>query len=311
MSNTGSPEGVEAHPLLDGPWYYRLELAPGVHTPGPLRGNVAATRELLARTTVAGARCLDVGTQEGLVPVLLSRRDAAEVLAYDRVLRSDKLDLVRSALGAGFSTTGGYRLAELPGRLAAEDIDPFDVVVFSGVLHHMLDPLGGLASVRGTVREGGICIVESPVVLSDEVALHFNSKARFTPTGFWFMTPASIDYLLRMLSLEPLAALFTRGRPAEPGKPAQGRVAVAARAVAEPVADSDDTFLGETRRDFDLAEFLDFERLRSDAEPVAFDADLPGVAREAGGIDVAATVAAGRPFKAGDELKQLELGALR
>ena len=98
--------------------------------------------------------------------LLLERRGAAEVLGYDMLLRSDRLDLVKEALGADFGLIGGIDLADLPPAMIAAGHDPFDVVVFSGVLYHMFDPLTGLAVVRGLVRDGGICLVETATVLT-------------------------------------------------------------------------------------------------------------------------------------------------
>lgn len=40
---------------------------------------------------------------------------------------------------------------------------PFDVVVFAGVLYHMIDPLAGMAIARSFLREGGIAVLETSV----------------------------------------------------------------------------------------------------------------------------------------------------
>ena len=164
-----------------------LELAPGVFTSGRDHWAVAQTRDLLRRVDVEGgggdgdgARCLDVGIQEGLVTILLERRGAAEVVGYDRLLRRPRLALVQQALETGFELVGGSKLQELPGALGPRQA--FDVVVFSGVLYHMFDPFGGLAAVRGLVRDGGICVVETTTAFDDNEAMHFNSAGRFTPS---------------------------------------------------------------------------------------------------------------------------------
>jgi hypothetical protein len=55
-------------------WYYSIALLPGRFTRGREFPNVALTRPLLRRCQVERQRCLDIGTMEGLIPVLLSRR---------------------------------------------------------------------------------------------------------------------------------------------------------------------------------------------------------------------------------------------
>ena len=62
-------------------WYHTLELAPGVRTPGwfDLRETAAA----LLPASLAGRRCLDVGTFDGFWAFEMERRGAAEVIAID------------------------------------------------------------------------------------------------------------------------------------------------------------------------------------------------------------------------------------
>src|SRR5512145_2260297 len=85
--------------LLAQDWYYVAELAPGIWTPGKGHPNIIATRELLRRTDVAGTRCLDVGTVEGLVPILLAHRGAAEVVGIDVRDRGHKVDALKAVHG--------------------------------------------------------------------------------------------------------------------------------------------------------------------------------------------------------------------
>ena len=66
--------------LLAQNWYSTIELAPGKFTNGGLFRNLAVTRRMLDALEVAGRSCLDIGTMEGVVPTILTRR-AANVLA--------------------------------------------------------------------------------------------------------------------------------------------------------------------------------------------------------------------------------------
>ncbi len=332
------PREIRNHKAFGGNWFHAIELAPDLYSRKPRREPVGLTRALLRRTDVesggvagGGARCLDVGLQEGLVTLLLERRGAAEVLGYDMLLRSDRLDLVKEALGADFGLIGGMSLADLPPAMIAAGHDPFDVVVFSGVLYHMFDPLTGLAVVRGLVRDGGICLVETATVLDDSATMYFNSHGMFTAGGrrsggehgrpegmmpgaatcFWYMTPRCLDYLLRMLRFEPLDLVYFNTADAIEGKPPEARVAVACRAVGEPLSEPDDEWIDaahQYRRRF--AEFLDWDRVSSDAPEVGYEATREELVRGgAGTVDLHASIEATEPFGVEIAHSRLPIGA--
>ena len=337
------PTEIREHKAFELPWYYFLELAPGLFTPGRDRWSVAQTRELLRHVDVesggvdgGGARCLDLGIQEALVTILLERRGGSEILAYDRILRKSRLDLVKRALDTRFDLIGGMSLQDLPEALKQAGRDPFDLVVFSGVLYHMFDPLGGLAVVRGFVREGGICVIETAVAFEDSYTMHFNTAGRFTPHALWFVTPRCLDYLLRFLHLQPVDAVYLTGkREPEPKagagrlaairravsspkretakaerQPAQGRIAVACRAVSGPVRDPDDDWIVGKDYKVDFEEFLDWEAVASNAPPVGYDDSREGlVRREDGSVDLHATVTATNPVLRNPEQARLTLEA--
>jgi len=63
-------------------WYHTLELAPGVVTPGMFDLRKWVSRYGLPES-LAGKRCLDVGTWDGFWAFEMERRGAAEVVALD------------------------------------------------------------------------------------------------------------------------------------------------------------------------------------------------------------------------------------
>jgi 2-polyprenyl-3-methyl-5-hydroxy-6-metoxy-1,4-benzoquinol methylase len=293
-------------------WYYSIELAPGVTTKGLRFKNVALTRELLRRTAVERRRCLDIGIMEGLVATLLERRGAASVVGYDRVERPSKLDLVRAALDSKYELVAGMKLAELPQALQQRQHAPFDVVVFSGVLYHMFDPLSGLATVRGLVRDGGILIVETATVMNAEMAAYFNAKGRFASgTNYWDVSAGMLEYMLRMLRLRPLDAVCFRERSVAGSELTVGRGAVACRAVERFLPEADDQWMLNPQLALDFNEFVDWKRTASTAPAVAYDAERPGLVRRSAelGIDLAASLAATAEFKVSDAQIALPLGA--
>ena len=87
--------------VRDARWYHTLELPGGVVTPGEYD-----LRPLLDRiplpASLAGLRCLDVGTRDGFWAFEMERRGAAEVVGID-LLDHSRLDWPepRPDLGAG------------------------------------------------------------------------------------------------------------------------------------------------------------------------------------------------------------------
>lgn len=303
-------EQIERHPAFQRRgWYYILELAPGLFTGGRERPNVALTRRLLRNIDIGpGIRCLDVGTQEGLVPTLLERR-GADVVAYDRIYSQERLGLVHAALDTDFELIGqpiqfhdeqsqfergaglpgiapgtGMPLAALPGAVSERGHPPFDIVVFSGVLYHVYDPLAALAVIRGLVRNGGIAIVETAALFDGRRALNLNAAARFSPLAIWLPSLGCLDYLLRLVRLEPIDAIYIRS-----GK-GRGRVAVACRAVDSPPADPGDEWIVAAFHDYELAEYLDWGTVSSTGPAI-------GYRDEGGRIDVMRTVRADPPHR--------------
>lgn len=311
-----SEPGKTLHELTDDEirafsWYYQVELRPGVHTQGRLHFTAAMVRALLERTDLEGTRCLDVGTQEALTAVSLERLGAEKVVAYDRLDLTARIDLVREAYGVEFEYWRGLQLNELPGRLADAGHGPFDVVVFAGVLYHMIDPLAGLGTVRGFVREQGLVIVETAAIVSDEMVLYFNAAAQLYPSSSYFMPSLSwLDYCLRMLRLKPIDCLyFAKG---EDGT--VGRVAVVCRAVDRPVAFPDDTWMGQHWVEMDFrAASLDYDRLASDAPEVPYAPGREALLfhEETGSVDIYRTVMQSRPWKRDPEKARLQLSDYR
>ena len=77
------PNEIRDDEAFDSSWFHAIELAPDLYTRKPRREPVGLVRELLRLTDVesggvdgGGARCLDVGLQEGLVSILMERRGA-------------------------------------------------------------------------------------------------------------------------------------------------------------------------------------------------------------------------------------------
>jgi tRNA (mo5U34)-methyltransferase len=141
-------------------WHQRFELAPGVSTPGSndigWLVQVAGLPDDLSGKTV-----LDIGTTNGGAAFALERRNPARVVAVDifppdwfgvtqlTELLESKVEYVRTSV---------YELSE---RFP----EPFDVVLFWGVLYHLRHPLLALDNLRAVT--GGQALLETAVCDSE------------------------------------------------------------------------------------------------------------------------------------------------
>jgi len=136
----GGRQTAPHHPLGDFPRFKWDEIAP--HLPGDLDG----------------ARALDIGCNAGFYSIELARRGASVLgvdvddhfLAQARWAAgecgvSDRIELDRMSV---------YDLARL-------DAEPFDVVLFLGVLYHLRHPLLAIDLVAERVARGGTLVLQT------------------------------------------------------------------------------------------------------------------------------------------------------
>jgi tRNA (mo5U34)-methyltransferase len=127
-------------------WYHRIEVAPGVVTPG-INDSPAALAALDLPADLRGCRVLDVGTRDGFFAFECERR-GADVIAVDVApIEQTGFAVARRLLGAHVH----YQRRSL-WDLSPEADGQFDVVLCLGVLYHLRDPLAALDLLRGLCR---------------------------------------------------------------------------------------------------------------------------------------------------------------
>jgi tRNA (mo5U34)-methyltransferase len=155
-------------------WWHTIEVAPGVVTPGGWDLRTTAER-LPWPPSLAGMRCLDIGTMDGFWAFELERRGAGEVVASD-VLDASRLDhFVADRLRGERHRRPSERNFALAAELLDSkvelrdlnvyDLDPaevgeFDLVLMGYVLQMLRDPLRGLEAVRRVCR-GHLVVLET------------------------------------------------------------------------------------------------------------------------------------------------------
>ncbi len=185
-------------------WYHTLELAPGVVTPGWLDHRPVTPRIPLP-PSLAGRRCLDVGTFNGYWAFELERRGAREVVAIDVLdprrwdwpVDSDEAAKTiianRMAGGAGFEIARralGSRVQRLDRSvydLDQRELGDFDLVYVGSLLVHLRDPVRALERVRAVCRETLVVVdgIDLPLTLRSPRTPAARLDGRGRPWWWW------------------------------------------------------------------------------------------------------------------------------
>jgi tRNA (mo5U34)-methyltransferase len=174
VPESGAAVSPDLREQLAAQWYHTLELAPGVETPGWFDLRPIADRVLPA--SLAGRRCLDVGTFDGFWAFEMESRGAAAVLAID-LLDPRQWDwpanceertvaelAKRKREGEGFECARDLLGSAVEHRdLSVYDLDPadvgrFDLVYVGSLLLHLRDPVRALEATRSVCDGTLICV---------------------------------------------------------------------------------------------------------------------------------------------------------
>ena len=203
------PGKLRTSKLFNQRWYYSFELMPGVITKGNYPADFPMLpRILLRRCELEGMSCLDLGSMEGLIPVIMRRGGADSVLATDAVdYCVEKMEAVKYYYNTAFAYRNVGLMYGLHKKLADYN---FDLINCSGLLYHVFSPLMILSSIRPLLKRCGFMIVSTNVVLEDGFSMEFNNAGKMQDEiqTFWYTSVELLDYLLRYMKLAPLGCLF-------------------------------------------------------------------------------------------------------
>ena len=227
MRTLQSIDGAGAAPHL-APWFHNLHLPGGRRTaPDHPLGDFPSYkwREIAPHVPedLSGARALDIGCNAGFYSFELARR-GADVLAVDvddHYLRQAHWAAAELGLEdrIEFRRCGVYELATLGEQ-------PFDVVLFLGVLYHLRHPLLALDVVADLTGE--LLVVQTLTTPGEErvpapADLSIDEREQLTregwpamafiehalagdPTNWWAPNAACVEAMLRSCELEICAA---------------------------------------------------------------------------------------------------------
>jgi tRNA (mo5U34)-methyltransferase len=190
-------------------WYHTLELPGGIVTPGEYDLRPVLLRVPLP-DSLAGKRCLDVGTHDGFWAFEMEKRGAREVVAIDlddperydyaqpapiiteelRAHTAERLEgfeIARAALG---SQVQRHDMSVY--ELSPAGIGEFDFAVIGTLLLHLRDPVAALSAI-GRVLQGQL-LVNDPVSLSLSVLRPRTPAAKLMAVPgypFWWLPNVS------------------------------------------------------------------------------------------------------------------------
>jgi 2-polyprenyl-3-methyl-5-hydroxy-6-metoxy-1,4-benzoquinol methylase len=255
-------------------WYYTMEVAEGVFSNGGNHPNIVPTRHLLSKIDPSGAKVFDFGTMEAMVPILLSRR-GANVTAVDAGDFTRKIEHLKQAYGVQFEYHPRVSLHNTKEFLRNKHVfegflqpsNPprgYDMVVLSGVLYHVFNPLETMALARTLLRSGGLLVLETATSIRDEYAQYWNYNHGWlypNGTNTWFLTARLLDHLLRFLRFKVIdVAHIDNVNDVK-------RLAVIAQATDDLlVAPGEEQWFEATTRNFDYDFFCDLEYAQGKAK---------------------------------------------
>lgn len=195
-------------------WYHTIELSPGVVTPG-----WHDTRAILGRVpfpaSLAGMRCLDVGTFDGFWAFEMERRGASEVIAIDILdprqwdwplgSTEETLEAIgrRKGKGSGFEIAARAlgssvrRLEKSVYDLDESEVGRFDLIYLGSLLVHLRDPVKAVERLRA-VCDGTMIVVDGidlllSLLLRRRPAATLHAKGR---PWWWYPNEAALRRLI-------------------------------------------------------------------------------------------------------------------
>jgi tRNA (mo5U34)-methyltransferase len=177
-------------------WYHRIEVAPGVVTPG-INDSEQTLATLGLPDDLQGASVLDIGTRDGFFAFECERR-GADVLAVDYMPADRTGFAIASKL---LNSRVRYQQQNIY-NLSAADLCTFDVVLMLGLLYHLPDLIGALSIVRALCRdrlflETHVSDEEFPELADRPVAVFCHGASlNADPTNYWAPTTRCVEAML-------------------------------------------------------------------------------------------------------------------
>jgi tRNA (mo5U34)-methyltransferase len=155
LNNATIQELIDSVPV----WHHRIEVAPGVITPG-LQWTQEMLEDIGLPEDLTGLRVLDLGARDGFFSFECERRGASEVIAVDySPAELTGFNVAKAILDSKVKwiTANVYKINQL-------NLGKFDLVLFLGVIYHLRNPYLAIDRIYDVLNTGGKIIVESHII---------------------------------------------------------------------------------------------------------------------------------------------------
>jgi len=140
-------------------WYHKIEVAPGVWTPG-VHDSPEALARLELPEDLTGMRVLDIGARDGFFTFEAERRGAREVVALD----NEPPDHTGFSIAAELLDSKATYITENVYSLDPEKYGTFDLVLFLGVIYHLRHPLLALDRIHDICSPDALLLLETHMI---------------------------------------------------------------------------------------------------------------------------------------------------
>lgn len=246
-------------------WYHNFKLPNGARINGWKTYNSTVVRTLFRGLDLRDRNCVDLGAMDGLYSVLMKQMGAKNVVAFDRKDRTEQIAIVRELSGVDFRYLPEVQLGRVRFHLRRRWNALADFVNFSGILYHMFDVMGGIGTVRGMTRRGGLVLLDTPAIVSSDPIQYFNwNEVFYGPGTYQIPSVFSLEKMCEFMGFEILDAVFTH--QSRLLKHPQVRIALILRAtdfrVLQPTNQKKFEWVADYMID-DFAELMDIQEIRS------------------------------------------------
>jgi tRNA (mo5U34)-methyltransferase len=221
-------------------WYHKMELAPGLVTPGfdlePIWNQIRGVRSKL---NYGGKAVLDIASFDGMFAFEAERLGAARVIATDCLYKSfENFLFCREVFSSSifpYFNVSPYNLSDRLDVYFKERYDDdtadrrFDIVQHLGLLYHLRDPMLSLLQVRSVLKPGGALLIETDFLMDrEESVMVFNglphfARVRDNYSVWWAPSKTCLFEMLEASLFEVDKTSYSEVYFDVPGRP-QGRV---------------------------------------------------------------------------------------
>ena len=140
-------------------WHHRIEVAPGVWTPG-LQDTQRLLDQVHLPQDLTGMRVLDIGARDGFFTFEAERRGAREVIALD----NEPPDHTGFSIAARLLDSKATYVTENVYSLNPAKFGRFDLVLCLGVIYHLRHPLLALDRIHDVCAPDATLVLETHMI---------------------------------------------------------------------------------------------------------------------------------------------------